>query len=116
MLADENFNMPKSIDILLGAEVFYEDLCYDKKMRLGNYPVLQDTELGWSVSSKINFATPEEVPRKCFFFCNSDNFDQQLQRFWEIEELPNKTWRAEEILCEVHFKKKPHEMIQEGTL
>jgi len=29
----------------------------------------------------------------------------QLQRFWEIEELPNKTWTAEEILCEEHFKK-----------
>jgi hypothetical protein len=28
-----------------------------------------------------------------------------VQRFWEIEELPSKTWTAEEILCEEHFKK-----------
>jgi len=46
MSADENFNRPNSIDILLG-----------------------------------------------------------LQRFWEIEELPNKTWTAEEMLCKEHFKK-----------
>jgi len=105
MLADENFNRPNSIDIMLGADVFFEVLCHDKKMRPGNCPVLQDTELGWIVSGKILLAAPVEVPRKSFFICNNDNSDQQLQRFWEIEELPNKTRTAEEILCEKHFKK-----------
>ena len=105
MLADENFNWPNSTDILSGADVFFEVLCHDKKTRLGNYPALQDTEIGWTVSGKIHLAAPGEVPRKCFFICNSDNLDQQLQRFWEIEELSNETWRAEEILCEEHFKK-----------
>jgi hypothetical protein len=28
-----------------------------------------------------------------------------VQRFWEIEELPNKTWTTEEMLCEESFKK-----------
>jgi len=39
--------------------------------------------------------------------CNRSNYnlDQQLQRFWEIQELPDKTWTAEEIFCEEHFKK-----------
>jgi len=100
ILADENFNRPNSIDILLGPDVFIQVLCHDKKMRPGNYQVLQDTELGWIFSGKIPLAAPEEVPRKCFLICNSDNLDQQNQRFWEIEELPNKTWTAEEILCE----------------
>jgi hypothetical protein len=104
-LADENFNRPNSINILLGADVFFEVLCHDKKTRPGNYPVLQDTELGWIVSGKIPSAAPEEVLRKSFFIRNNDNLDQQLQRFWEIEELPNKTRTAEEILCEEHFKK-----------
>jgi len=31
MLADENFKKPNSIDILLGADVFFEVLCHDKK-------------------------------------------------------------------------------------
>jgi hypothetical protein len=105
MLADENFNKPKSIDILLGADVFFEVLCHDKKTRPGNYPVLQDTDLGWIVSGKIPSAVPEEVPRQSFFIRNSHSLDQQLQRFWEIEELPNNTWTAEEILFEEHFKK-----------
>ena len=59
MLADENFNNPNSIDILLGADVFFEVLCHDKKTRPGNYPVLQDTDLGWIVSGKIPLAAPE---------------------------------------------------------
>jgi len=58
MLADENFNRPNSIDILLGADVFFEVLCHDKKTRPGNYPVLQDTKLGWIVSGKIPLAAP----------------------------------------------------------
>jgi len=104
MLADENFNRPNSTDILLGADVFFEVLHCDKKTRPGNYPVLQDTDLGWIVSGKIPLAAPEELPRKSFFIRNNDNLDQQLQRFWETEELPNKTWTAEEM-CEEHFKK-----------
>jgi len=76
MLADENFNKPNSIDILLGTDVFFEVLCHDKKTEPGNYPVLQDTEIGWIVSGKILLAAPEEVPRKSFFIRNSDNLDQ----------------------------------------
>jgi len=116
MLADESFNRPNSIDILLGADVFFEVLRHDKKTRPGNYPVLQDTDLGWIVSGKISFAAPEEVPRKSFFIRNNDNLDQRLERFWEIEELPNKKWTAEGISCEEPFKKLPHEMIQDVTL
>jgi hypothetical protein len=89
MLADENLNRPNSIDILLEADVFFEVLHHDKKTRPGNYPVLQNTNLGWIISGKIPLAAPKELPRKSFFICNNDNLDQQLQRFWEIEELPD---------------------------
>jgi hypothetical protein len=44
-LADAHFNRPNSIDILLGADMFFEILCHDKTWPR-NYPVLQDTELG----------------------------------------------------------------------
>jgi len=33
MLVDGNSNRPESIDILLGAEVFFEVLCHDKNIR-----------------------------------------------------------------------------------
>jgi hypothetical protein len=81
ILAGENFNRPNSIDILLGADVFFEVLHYDKKARPVSYKILQDTDLGWIVSGKTPLAVPEKVPRKCFFIRN-DNLDQQLQMFW----------------------------------
>ena len=59
MLGDENFNRPSSIDILLGADAFSEVLRHYKKTRPGNYPVLQNTEIGWIVSGKIPLAAPE---------------------------------------------------------
>jgi hypothetical protein len=62
LLAAQNFNSPNSIDILLGADVFFEVLRHDKKKRPENYPVLRDTELGWIISDKIHLAAPEEVP------------------------------------------------------
>ena len=39
-----------------------------------------------------------------FFIQHNDNLDQQLQKFWEIEILPNKTKTTEEILYEGHFE------------
>jgi hypothetical protein len=47
MLADENFN--NSTDILLGVDVFFEVLRHVQKTQPRNYPVLQDTELGWII-------------------------------------------------------------------
>jgi len=90
MLTDENFNRPNSIDILLGTDMLFEVLRH-VKTQPQNYPVLQDTEVRWIISGKIPLSVPEEVPRKIFFIRNNDNLDQQLQRFWEVEELPNQT-------------------------
>ena len=86
----EKFNSRNSIVILLGADMFFEVLRHDKKTKPGNYPVLQDTDLRWIISGKIHLAASEGVPRRSFFYRNSDNLDQQLQRFWEIEELTSK--------------------------
>jgi len=44
------------------------------------------------------------APRKRLFIRYTETY-QQLHRFGEIEEVPNKTWTTEEILCEEHCKK-----------
>jgi hypothetical protein len=64
MLADENINTPNSIDILLGANVFFEVLRHDMKTLPGNYPVLQDTKIGWIISGKIPLSVPEKSKEK----------------------------------------------------
>ena len=58
MLAEENFNRPSSIDVLLGANMLFEVLRHDKKTQRGNYPVLQDPQIGWIISGKIPLSVP----------------------------------------------------------
>jgi flagellar basal body rod protein FlgG len=49
-MADEYFDQPGSIDLLIGADVFYEILLSDRFTRSGNFSVLQETVLGWTIS------------------------------------------------------------------
>jgi len=51
-LAYETFNIPGDIDLLLGADFFYEILESCRRTR-PNFPVLQETVLRWTLSGKI---------------------------------------------------------------
>jgi hypothetical protein len=51
-LADEQFDQPGSIDLLIGADLFYNILRSGRLARPGNYPVLQETVLGWTLSGR----------------------------------------------------------------
>jgi hypothetical protein len=51
-LADPAFYKPGPIDLLLGSELFFEILRSEKRTRPGDYPTLQNTELGWIISGK----------------------------------------------------------------
>jgi len=57
-LAEENFNMPGDIDLLLGADLFYEML-QSGRLTSHGYPVLQGRVLGWTVSGKTPVITQQ---------------------------------------------------------
>lgn len=110
-LADPNFYDSQPIDLLLGADLFWE-LINEGKMRLKNGPYLQNTKLGWIVSGSIQSITPKVKHVKCNFTQSIDidacSLDILLRKFWEIEELPirsNKLGSDEELACEEHFIK-----------
>ncbi|KYN17769.1 hypothetical protein ALC57_09939 [Trachymyrmex cornetzi] len=46
-LADPNFNVSSEIDILIGAELFWDLLCVGQINSTSNHPQLQKTRLGW---------------------------------------------------------------------
>ncbi|KAH9634983.1 hypothetical protein HF086_004756, partial [Spodoptera exigua] len=66
-LADPYFYCPAEVDLLLGADIFW-DLVGFKRITLGvGRPVLQESQLGWlkfweieELNLKINIGTPEE--------------------------------------------------------
>ncbi|CAG9138228.1 unnamed protein product [Plutella xylostella] len=100
VLADPEFLDFKTIDILIGADKFW-DLLNDGKFRLKTGPYLQSTKLGWIISGPIyNSHSSGEI--QCNF---TQSIDRQLRQFWELEELPgaSDTRTDEERACEEHF-------------
>ncbi|GFX50283.1 DUF1758 domain-containing protein [Trichonephila clavipes] len=53
-LADDKFNIPDRIDMLLGAEIFYELLKPGKFYCDNSHLVLQNTVFGYVVSGSVN--------------------------------------------------------------
>lgn len=103
-LADPTFYNPSQIDLLLGADIFWDVICPTNQIKLGdsNQPVLQNSQFGWLVVGPI--MCPSYVPSK-EIHCNfSQAIRQQLKQFWELEELPETSkLTVEERACEDHY-------------
>ncbi|CAB3241159.1 unnamed protein product [Arctia plantaginis] len=86
-LADPAFFRPGDIDLLLGAEIFW-DVLGSSQVKLGrDKPVLRETLLGWIVAGR-NWVNYYKRPNKVY--CNfSKTIQEQLVKFWELEEIPN---------------------------
>jgi hypothetical protein len=100
-LADESFLESSEIDMLLGAEVFYEVLLPGKiKCGVGE-PILVNTELGWIASGRIDVNSV-----KCFVsLCAcSKSEEHEISKMWELDDMGiNKRPSKEELNCERHF-------------
>lgn len=114
-LADPNFNTPAPVDILLGADIFW-DLLGSKIIKLGpGQPILCETKLGWLVSGPTGTAMPLPFTKgKCNFTKlvsdDEDNLNDNIQllltRFWQLEDVcTSSNHSPEEISCEDHFVK-----------
>ncbi|XP_055604343.1 uncharacterized protein LOC129752593 [Uranotaenia lowii] len=111
-LADEHFNKPASIDLLIGAGVFYQ-LLEGGRISLGpSKPVLQQTVLGWVVAGECRTEAASNKPSLCLMTSLSDDeaepeptVNQLVSRFWELETLvPQRHLSVEERLCEDHYR------------
>lgn len=100
-LADPYFYESHDIDILIGADKFW-DLLNTNKIRLSSGPFLQDTKLGWIISGPISCNVKHSKYSNCNF---TQSIDSQLRKFWELEELPKiqDAYSKEERACEDHF-------------
>lgn len=118
-LADPNFHDSQAIDMLIGADLFWE-LIRKGQMRLSNGPFLQNTHLGWVLSGSILPLKQNSV--KHHVHCNltqtsndcmTFSLDKLLRQFWEIEELPSKSTilSDEERACEEHFVQHTKRMV-----
>ncbi|GFU46779.1 integrase catalytic domain-containing protein [Trichonephila clavipes] len=82
-LADDKFNIPDRIDMLLGAEIFNKLLRPGKFYCDNSHLVLQNTVFGYVVSESIDQVTENRV--HCGLIVD-DDLNKTLKTFWEIED------------------------------
>ncbi|XP_038116938.1 uncharacterized protein LOC119769109 [Culex quinquefasciatus] len=108
-LADPHYYRPGPVDMIIGAEHYY-DLLSDGKMKLGEAnPTIQNTELGWVVSGVVN-GVAAKLPR---VVANKNSAEAEalaeindlLAKFWELESCQTpSTHSLEESACEDLFR------------
>ncbi|XP_077255211.1 uncharacterized protein LOC143893560 [Temnothorax americanus] len=102
-LADPNFHLPRPVDLLIGsgATISLFSIGQINLSHKGQDLYLQKTRLGWVVAG----GTSSQLPVKNAT-CHLTNLENQLLKFWIIEEVgTDRSWSAEEMQCEAHFKK-----------
>ncbi|GFW90512.1 integrase catalytic domain-containing protein [Trichonephila clavipes] len=102
-LADKNFNIPECVQMLLGAEVFYELMLPGQFKMEGSNAIFQNTVFGFIVfGSTSSDAKGKEY---CGFIQAADNLEHSIKKFWEIENVEIDSVKTSELdICEVHFK------------
>jgi hypothetical protein len=102
-LADEQFNEPGKIDLLIGADLFYEISRPGRYTHTGNYPVIQETVLGWTLAGRTPATITQNNAQHAFIVQDDDDLEKSLNRFWEVESMEQSTMTAEQKACEDHF-------------
>lgn len=99
-LSDPSYNIPSKVDILIGADTFW-DILGNQKICLGkNLPELRNSELGWIVTGRV--LNSKNKLGQCFFTQTQNDHD--LTRFWELDTISSKhSLSAEERECEESF-------------
>jgi hypothetical protein len=101
-LADEQFDQPGNIDLLIGADIFNEILRSYRRTHSSNLPVLQETVLGWTITGRTPAPTQNGTQRT-FLLCEDSILEHNLNRFWEVEPVQSSTMTAEQQACKEHF-------------
>ena len=104
-LADEEFFKSRRIDLLLGAESFF-DLLAVGQIKLGpSLPLLQKTLLGWVVSGRYTRQPGIPKSSSACLLSIEESIDENLQHLWKLDEVSRTVdmGTTEHGACEVLF-------------
>lgn len=113
-LADPEFQTSAEIDILVGAELYYEIVDGEKNMDSSTSPIAIKSQLGWLIggsktTSKRELTMCHTQTNELEKLNHSENMlklETLMKSFWELETLPALPILSnEEKLCEVLFNK-----------
>ena len=102
-LADPDFGHSRTVDVLLGVDVFVESLLHGRRVGPPGCPMALETEFGWVLAGTVDKHPPSE-----YLSCHVSLLtgDELLRSFWEIEEAPQEdpVMSAEERAVVHHFE------------
>ncbi|XP_047990300.1 uncharacterized protein LOC125229494 [Leguminivora glycinivorella] len=90
-LADPNFHEPSEVQMLLGAQLFWELMTFNHIALGKNKPILVETTLGWLVVGSIHTQNSKQK-QPYTVHCNLINnieLDAKLDKFFELESVPS---------------------------
>ncbi|XP_015585805.1 uncharacterized protein LOC107263274 [Cephus cinctus] len=100
-LADPQFHIPKSIDVLLASGTTLSSLAIGQ-IKLGDPQsqlILQKTSFGWVAAGG---SIPNQIPDK--ISCNAVKLDQLLERFMTVEDLDYQPIKVpDDVACVEHY-------------
>ncbi|XP_037932864.1 uncharacterized protein LOC119667632 [Teleopsis dalmanni] len=109
-MADPMFNKPARIDILIGAEIFFDLLSIGRIYLNERLPILQKSILGWIVAGKAEEClAPSHKINNMLVNHNhneNENLSQLVEKFWKIEQISTKSnfLTEEEEECKKIFR------------
>ncbi|XP_062710030.1 uncharacterized protein LOC134288640 [Aedes albopictus] len=89
LLADPRFSVPAKVDMLIGAELFFELLLMDRLKLNDCQAMLWKTKLGWIVSGAFPSIQRTVLAASHIAYLESpeSNLEGLVQRFWDQEEV-----------------------------
>ncbi|XP_018404138.1 PREDICTED: uncharacterized protein LOC108780819 [Cyphomyrmex costatus] len=106
-LADPRFNVSSEIDLLIGAEIFWDLLCVGQIKASSKHPTLQKTRFGWIMAGrldKISQSSSKVLPLHASI--SNKQLHAELGKFWQLTDSTDKKseFTIEESICEQHFQ------------
>ncbi|XP_050303742.1 uncharacterized protein LOC126741390 [Anthonomus grandis grandis] len=106
VLADQTFNVSKTVDLLLGVSIFYQVLGTVKQELGPQLPILYQTSFGWILSGPISLYKKNPSIVSNLTTVMQSSLQEQIQKFWEVEEYPIQTFLTDaERECDAIFTK-----------
>jgi len=98
-LANEEFDQPGEIDLLIGADLLYDMLRSDRRTRPSNYTVLQETVLGWTLSVRTPATTSWHDSQHTFLLREDNSQEHNLNSTREVKPVEPSTITTEQQEC-----------------
>lgn len=107
VLADPTCNRQSKIELLLGADVFYDIIEEGLIKPLNTGLLLQSTEFGWIISGSVNKRSRKTTKESCFNINVKTSVENLIKNFFDNESIQDneEELSSNEEYCIEHFNK-----------